>query len=211
MLRYSIYVRVEKRQRNIMTNLESIPRSWHTFGIVLTMCLGFAGVNPAAASIIYDFSVPSNGSVGAIDIQLTFASFVAAGSGLSQNFLSAPQVTSFNSVTPVSVGAEGVEVNAGSTLFGLLLLAPDSSIVLDTPGYPGDLFAFARTDSQTGTFTATGNVISSLTLGTAQPTGMLVVTDTSVPEPAAACLLGIGFLGIAGWQIRSRFAQVPGL
>jgi hypothetical protein len=168
------------------------------------MCLGLAGVNPAAASIIYDFSLASNGSVGAIDIQLTFDSFVAAGSGLNQTFLSSAPVTSFTSGTPVISGAAALEVDAGSTLFSLLLLAPNSSLVLYTPSYPGDLFAFTRTYNQTGVFTATGNVISSLGLDTAQPIGTLVVTDTSVPEPATAALLGIGVLGMASWQMRSK-------
>jgi hypothetical protein len=179
---------------------------------VLTLCLGLAGANSAAASIIYDFSLPSNGSVGAIDLQLTFVSFVAAGGGLSVSLLSGVPVTSFSSVTPVnpsaSVGA--VEVDDGSTLFGLQLLAPDASSVLLTPGYPGDFFAFSRTVNQTGTFTATGNVASGLALDTAQPTGTLVVTDTSVPEPATAALLGLVFLGIAGRQMRRGLVRYGG-
>jgi hypothetical protein len=189
-----------------VTNSKLIPRSWRRLGILLTLCLGIAGANPAAASVIYDFSLASNGSVGAIDIQLTFDSFVAAGGGLNPELLSFPQVTSFSSGTPVNAGASVVvfEVDAASTFFGLQLFAPGSSSVLYTPGYPADFFAFGRTDSQTGTFTASGNVTSDLGLNTAQPAGTLVVTDTSVPEPVTASLFGLGFLGIAGWQMRSK-------
>jgi hypothetical protein len=184
-------------------------RSWHRFGILLTLCLGLAGANPAAASVIYDFSLPANGSVGAIDIQLTFASFVAAGAGLTVDVLSAAPVTSFSSGTPVNAAGSvvGFEVDAGSTLFGVQLFSPSSASVLFTPAYPGDFFSFARTANQTGTFTATGNVTSSLSLNTAHPTATLVVTNTSaVPEPATASLLGLWLLGIAGWQMRRRAA-----
>lgn len=190
-----------------MTNVKRIPPSRRRLGIVLIVCLGLAGGDRAAASIIYDVSLPSNGSVGAIDLQLTFDSFVAAGTGLHVELLSMIPVTSFSSVTPVdtSASAGAAEVDAGDTLLGFQLLAPDFSSVLYTPNYPADFFDFVRTADQTGTFTATGNVTSSLALNASQPTATLVVTDTSaVPEPAAAVLSGTGLLGIAGWRIRRR-------
>ena len=180
-----------------------MPRTWRRFGVLHTLCLGLAGANAAAAgSIMYDFSLPSNGSVSAIDIQLTVASFVPEGTGLNVELLSWVQVTSFSSVAPVNANASVVafEVDAESTLFGLQLLGPDWSSVLYTPGYPADFFAFPRTAGQTGTFTATGNVTSSLGLDTAQPTGTLVVTDTSVGEPETAGLLVLSFFGVAGWR-----------
>lgn len=80
----------------------------------------------------------------------------------------------------------GFEVDAGSALFGVQLLAPDSSSVLDNPTYATNFFTFAPTSDQPGTFTATGNV-TSLGLNTAQPTATLVVNDTgAVPEPSTA-------------------------
>jgi len=187
-----------------MTSLKIASCSWRRFGIVLALCLGIAAARPAAASVIYDFSLPANGLVGAIDIQLTFASFVAAGAGLSVDGLSAAPVTSFSSGTPVNAAGSvvGFEVDAGSTLFGVDLFAPNSSTVLFNPNYPADFFSFARTATQTGTFTATGNVTSSLALNTATPTATLVVTVT--PEPATASLLGFCLIGIAGWQMRRR-------
>jgi hypothetical protein len=185
--------------------------SWHRFGMLLALCLGLAGANRAAASVIYDISVPANGSVGAIDVQLTFDGFVTPGAGLSVYGTSGAPVTSFSSGTPVDAtqSLEGFEVDAGSTLFGLALLSPSGSLVLLNPDFPADFFSFARTANQTGTFTGTGNVISDLPLNTDTPTATLVVTDTSaVPEPATASLLGLGLglLGIAGWQMRRRSA-----
>jgi hypothetical protein len=185
--------------------------SWHRFGMLLALCLGLAGANRAAASVIYDISVPANGSVGAIDVQLTFDGFVTPGAGLSVYGTSGAPVTSFSSGTPIDPiqSVIGFEVDPGSTLFGIALISPGSSIVLLNENYPADFFSFTRTANQTGTFTGTGNVISDLTLNTGTPTATLVVTDTSaVPEPATASLLGLGLglLGMAGWRIRRRSA-----
>ena len=60
-------------------NLKIASHSWRRFAILLTLCLGLAGLNPAAASIIYDFSLPSNGSVGAVDIHESCAAYYAIG------------------------------------------------------------------------------------------------------------------------------------
>jgi hypothetical protein len=37
-------------------------------GILLALGLGLVGTNPAAASVIYEFSLDANGEVGAVDI-----------------------------------------------------------------------------------------------------------------------------------------------
>src|SRR4051794_6166453 len=100
-------------RRNSMMSLQVASRSWPRFGILLTLCLGLGGINPAGASIIYDFSLPSNGSVGAIDIQLTFATFVAPEDGFNIYPLSAAPVTSVSSGTTIDTVKSVVGVEDG--------------------------------------------------------------------------------------------------
>src|SRR3954452_12998832 len=107
-----------------MMSLQVSSRSWPRFGILLTLCLGLGGINPAGASIIYDFSLPSNGLVGAINIQLTFATFVAAEDGFHLYPLSAAPVTSVSFGTTIDSvkSLVAVEViNGGLTSFGIAL------------------------------------------------------------------------------------------
>jgi hypothetical protein len=180
------------------------------FGILLVVCFGVAGPSRAAASVIYDFSLPANGALGAIDIKLNVGSFLPA-AGLQIASLAAPQVTAFSSGTPVSAADSvvGINVLAASSLFGIRLATASGSNVLFTTSYPGDFFIFERTPNQVGTFLSSGgNVVSGLTLNTATPQATLVVTDSdAVPEPTTLSLCGWVFVGIASWYgLRRRSA-----
>jgi hypothetical protein len=179
--------------------------SWRTsFGILLAGCLLLGGVRPAAASVVYDFSLGANGDVGAINIQLTFADFLPEGP-LEVFGLSDPEVTSYSVGNPIDPAgaAIGVEVTPAGTLFGFFLSSPIGDVVLYTFEYPGDFFVLGRTPDQAGTFlSSSGTVRSDFNLVTSTPTATLVVS--SVPEPATTALCGLGILGVATWRRRRR-------
>jgi hypothetical protein len=153
----------------------------------------------ANATAIYTFSLPANGSVSALTIQLTTADLLPAG-GLQVIPLNNPAVSvsfstaGFNPATSVL----GLQITPTATLIGIALANTAGQTLLFTPGFPADFFSFSRNPLATGTFTATGNVTSILPLATSTPTGTLTVTSTSVPEPASALILLSG-LCAGGW------------
>jgi hypothetical protein len=178
-----------------------------TLVVALLICLSCA--KPANADAIYDFSLPANGSVSALDIQLTFPGLLAAG-GLNVIGLTQPLVTSLSFPTPgftPFLSVIGIQVTPTSTLIGLSLRNAMGGPLLFTNNFPGDFFVFNRTPLTTGTFSSvSGNVISILPLATGSPTGTLTVTQTAtVPEPSTVLLFGSGLLCIASLRrLRSR-------
>ena len=185
------------RIRTVITRWQRV-----SVGVLLAGCLVLGGARASAASVVYDFSLPANGDVGAISIQLTFADVLPV-DALNVFGLSGPEVTAFSSGTPIDSTSSfvGIEVTAVSTLFGIRL-SPGASEVLTTVDYPADFFTFGRASEQAGTFlSATGTVFSDLVLATATPTATLVVMS-AVPEPATVALLGLGALGAAVWRRR---------
>jgi hypothetical protein len=179
----------------------SLIQSWRiSFGLLLAGCLLVGGVKPAAAAVMYDFSLAANGDVGAINVQLTFADFLPEGS-FDVFDLTRPEVTAYSAGTPLDpiVSAIGVEVTAATTLIGLFLSSAIGESVLYTFEYPGDFFVVSRSPSQEGTFlSSAGSVISDFNLVTSTPTATLVVSR--VPEPATVVLCGLGVLGVATWR-----------
>jgi hypothetical protein len=160
----------------------------------LAACLAFAA--PARADVIYDFSLPANGEVGPIEVQLTFPDFLPAG-GLNVLGVTGPEVTAFSSGTPVDLPLSfvGVDIDPAVTLFGLALFSPSGGFTLLNDSYPADFFSFVRAPNQTGTFlSSSGLVVSDFTLATATPTATLTVTST--PEPATLLLFGLGAVGV---------------
>jgi hypothetical protein len=166
------------------------------------LVLGASRGNPAAADVIYNFSLPANGAVGAIDIQLRFPALVPAGGGLSVIGLDSSTVVSFTSGTPINLAQSvvGLDVESTSTLLGLALFNSSGPVLL-TSSFPADFFVFPRTPSQLDTFpSASGTVTSSLSLATSTPTAQLGI----VPEPASLVLLGLGMSWVAGLALMAR-------
>ena len=183
-----------------------LTHSWRSsFGILVAACLVLGGARPAAASVVYDFSLAANGEVGAINIQVTLADFLPPTNGLPNLFdLSAPEVSAFSSDIPIDAASSviGFDVTTTSTLVGICLASAIGE-VLTTVELPADFFVFDRTATQVGTFlSSAGTVASDFSLDTPTPTATLVVTN--VPEPASAVLLTLGVFGAAAWRRRRR-------
>lgn len=171
------------------------------FTIVFVVCL-FAAISPASASVIYNFSLPANGDIGAVNIQLTFADFLPQ-APLFVLGLDAPEVTSVTAAPPIDLANSviGIDVTATETLIGIRLVDFAPNVTLFTVDYPADFFVFSRTPAEGGAFASTsGFVVSDFNLATRAPTGSLVVT----PEPSTALFLG---LGLAGFAAMRRFRK----
>lgn len=174
-------------------------------GMLLGLCLGLGIANPASAAVIYDFNLPVNGAVGAFSVQLTFASLQTP-SGLQVYGLSSAPVTSFSSGTTIDPlnSVIGFEVTPTATLIGVSLI-DGATNVLFTVSYPNDFFVFNRTPTDIGLVNSTsGNVTSSLTLGTSTPGATLDVSMSAVPEPTTSALSALGLLGFAGLLARKK-------
>jgi hypothetical protein len=160
---------------------------------------GAAGAKGARGSVIYNFSLPANGAVGAFDVQVTLPGFLPDG-GLQVFSLTGPEVTSFNSGTPIDPAASviGIDIDAGQALFGVSLTNA-GVVVLFNVIYPDHFFVFSRTPTEPGSFPSTSGVVTSdFALDTTTPAATLVVTESAVPEPSSLSLLGLGFLVITG-------------
>ncbi|BCS32533.1 hypothetical protein TBR22_A17480 [Luteitalea sp. TBR-22] len=167
-------------------------------GLALALGLTLASSTQAAAAVVYDFSLPANGDVGAVRIVLTTSDFITP-SDLDIFPLTAAQIAvSSDDVVDKTQSVIGVDIEPDVTLFGINLRGPGGLLLLFTEDYPADFFIFERTPTQTGTFTSvSGIVVSDDELETRAPTATLVVSGTpDVPEPASLTLLGAAAAGL---------------
>ena len=161
-------------------------------------------VKLARADAIYNFTLPANGEVSSLNLQIRAPTLLPPG-GLIVIPLTAPVVTTtfptpgFNPASSVV----GLQITPTATLVGVALVGGAlGEPLLVTPTFPGDFFSFPRAPLSTGGFVSTsGRVTSFLSLVTPNPSGTLTVTD--LPEPASALLLALG-LCAAGWLGRSK-------
>lgn len=172
--------------------------------VLVTVLFLSSAVNPAAAEVIYRFSLPANGEVGSLDFNLTSASFLPADTTVHVLELTDPPFTSFTFGTPYVSGVIAYRGLPDAILFGIALFLDNTGTVpaLLTRHDPADFFVFNRTETQTGTFYSTGGTVeSSFTLATSTPLAELEVSSNT-PEPAAGALLALGLAVIAGVRRR---------
>jgi hypothetical protein len=180
-------------------NIKLTLRALSPIIIAVLVCLW--NPNTAEATGIYTFSLPANGAISALTIQITEPALIPA-DGLIVISLTDPVVTLLSFPTTGFNPADsviGIQILPTVTQVGLFLVDSTSAALLFTPAFPGDFFMFSRTPTGVGMFlSSSGNVVSSRTLGTSSPTGVLTVTSTTaVPEPSTLLLMGFSLLGIA--------------
>lgn len=175
-------------------------------GVALGLACTVAGRGEARAAVLYDFSLPANGSIGAVNVVLQFFDFVLP-SGLIEAELTEFIVREASSGTPVDpTSSVGIEILGAATRFGLAFFQPGpGDPVLLTTGYPQDFFVFERTPRQTGTFLSSSGLLEPTDgLATRMPTATLVVSVLQVPEPATLSLLALTGLAVMARRRRAR-------
>lgn len=157
----------------------------------------------ANADAIYDFSLPANGEISALSVQLRAPTLLPAG-GLLIIPATAPVLTinfPTTGFTPAN-SVIGFQVTPTATLVGLFLTSANGPLLLNQ-AFPGDFFSFPRTPLQTGGFASTsGTVMSVRTLATPNPNATLTVTE--VPEPASALFLLAGLCAAGRFAMRKK-------
>ena len=158
----------------------------------------------SSAAVVYDLSLPENGNVDAIHVQLTVQGYLVG--GLDLFFVGDPEVTLFSSgSTALPFAVIGVAVSPSVTLFGAALADASGNFAVLNPNFPDDFFVFNRVPNQNGTFfSVSGNVAADppFMLDTTTPTAQLVVSGEPVPEPASILTFATGAMVFA--LVRSR-------
>jgi hypothetical protein len=157
-----------------------------------------------SAAIVYDFTLPANGNVDAIHVQLTFPRYPI---GSLDNFTpDDPEFTFYSSGTSdLPFPLIGVTIAPSLTLIGVALSDGFGNIALVNHEFPNDLFWFNRVPNQNGVFLSVSGRLDAtppFMLETTTPTAQLVVSGDPVPEPASVFtfVMGAAVLGL----LRSR-------
>jgi hypothetical protein len=134
----------------------------------------------AQASVVYQFSLPANGSVGPNEIRQTVNGYIPV-AGLIVTGITDPSIT-FTSGTPVDTAQSliGYEQSAAETLYGIALVdLVSGGWTLLTREYPADFFRFTRSFDEEGTFASTAGLVeSAYALETGNPVATLCDSST---------------------------------
>jgi PEP-CTERM motif len=174
-------------------DMHRLPNWTAAIALALALCAGSA----EAGSVTYEFSLPANGEVGPITVELTVPDFLDPGG--------TETITSYSSSIPIDTADSAflIFVNGSTTMVGFnSLLDTSGDIIYDSTR--NGLFTFTRTPDELGVMTATGTLASNSAydLDTLTFTGTLTVT--TVPEPSALILAGAAALGCLGVRARRR-------
>jgi hypothetical protein len=168
------------------------------------ICALLVSVATSPAAVVYDFSLPANGDLDAIEIQVTVPTYLSGGI-----IVFAPGdagLTSFSSgALDLELLAIGFLVEEMETRVGVAIVDENDLFAALNRDFPDDFFVFNRGVGQNGAFSSVSGLIEAdpiYTLATMTPTAQLVVSGSPVPEPASFMMLAGGALGLLALRRR---------
>jgi hypothetical protein len=180
--------------------LKRIAKGW------LCAVLFLLSTSAVSAAVVYDFALPPNGNIDAIQIQLTLPTHLTG--SLRVFSVDDPEVTLFSTGSlSLPFSFIGVEVQPAATLVGLALADDAGVLAVLNRVFPDDFFVFNRMSDENGTFlSVAGRIEADLPyfLDTETPTAQLAVGQTIVPEPASLLSFGAGAVVLAALWRRKR-------
>jgi hypothetical protein len=151
---------------------------------------------PGSAAIVYDFTLPANGDIDTIELQITVPTYLTG--GLTVLMPGDPQLTLFSSgALSLELLAFGIVVDPLQTRVGVAIVDQNELFATLNRDFPDDFFVFNRAADENGVFLSVAGTIEAdpiYTLATTTPVTELVVSGEPVPEPTSVLTFATGAL-----------------